>query len=145
MARVDLVDETFIAAHIDDISAAVADEGRWIDWFSGLTLTIFMDRGRKGIRWSVSGDFVGSTEIWLEQFADGVILHYYLRVEPTRRGSSAIPDPYPDTQAGYRAAAKARVQAAKRGKRVFWALKDELESDRIVGSQAHPQKVSDRG
>ncbi|NQU37731.1 MAG: hypothetical protein HQ526_09100, partial [Actinobacteria bacterium] len=44
--------------------------------------------------------------------------------------------PYPDAPGGHRAAAKARVKAAKRGKRAFWALKDELEGNRAVGSVA---------
>jgi hypothetical protein len=136
VARVDLVDETFVAAHLNDVAAVVADQRRWSEWFPGLTLTVFMDRGLKGIRWSVAGDFVGSTEIWLEPFADGVILHYYLRVEPTAKGSRTVPNPYPDTPSGFRAAAKQRVKAATRGKRIFWALKDELEGDREVGTSA---------
>lgn len=140
MARVDLVDETFIAAQIEDVAAVVADQRRWSQWFPELTLTVFMDRGLKGIRWSVAGGFVGSSEIWLEQFGDGVILHYFLRVDPTKDGTLTIADPYPETPAGYRAAAKARVKAAKRGKRVFWALKDELEPSREVGSAALPRR-----
>jgi hypothetical protein len=105
---------------------------------------VFMDRGLKGIRWSVAGSFVGSSEIWLEPFADGVILHYFLRVDRTKDGTLAVADPYPDTPVGYRAAAKARVKAAKRGKRVFWTLKDELESAREVGSAAVSQRSGDR-
>jgi len=141
---VDLIDETFIAARVEDVAAVVADQRRWPQWFPGLTLSVFMDRGLKGIRWSVAGEFVGSSEIWLEQFADGVILHYFLRVDPSKHGCPTVANPYPDTPAGYRAAARARVKAAKRGKRIFWALKDELEGSREVGSAAFPTRSGDR-
>ncbi len=142
MAGIDLVDETFIAADPARVAAVVADQRRWREWFPGLKLTVFMDRGIQGIRWSVTGSFVGSTEIWLEEFSDGVILHYYLRVEPTRSGTDSTPVPYPDTPAGFRAAAKERVKAAHRGKQVFWALKDELEGSREVGADAATSRDS---
>ncbi len=136
MAGIDLIDETFIAADVRDVAAIVAEEARWSQWFPGLRLTVFMDRGLKGIRWSVAGTHVGSTEIWLEPFADGVILHYYLRVEPTRPGSVSDPAPFADNLAGYRKAAQARQVAALRWKRLVWELKDELEAGREVGTAA---------
>ncbi len=141
MAGVDLVDETFIAADVADVAAIVADESRWPLWFPDMRLTVFMDRGLKGLRWSVSGGWVGSTEIWLEQFGDGVIVHYYLRVEPTEKGSVSRPAPFPDNAQGYRAAAKARVKAAQRWKRHVWQLKDELEAERVVGTSARSRQV----
>lgn len=141
MAGVDLVDETFIAADVAAVAAVVADENRWPLWFPDMRLTIFMDRGLKGIRWSVSGAWVGSTEIWLEQFGDGVIVHYYLRVEPTAKGSTGRPAPYPDDPKGYRAAARARDIAARRWKRHVWQLKDELEAGRVVGAPAPAARI----
>lgn len=134
------MDETFIAASPKRVARVVADQARWRDWFPDLSLAVFMDRGQAGIRWSVTGSFVGSTEIWLEPFADGVILHYYLRVDPTSRGSRTQPDPYPITPKGRRTADQARVRAAQRAKQLFWDLKDELEGGRGVGMPAEDQQ-----
>ncbi len=65
----------------------------WHPWWPELQLSIFMDRGDKGVRWSISGALVGSSEIWLEPFADGVIVHYYLRADlPTSSSARAIGD-----------------------------------------------------
>lgn len=136
MAGVDLVDETFISASVSAVSAVVARPARWREWFPDLQLTIFMDRGEKGIRWSVQGAFVGSMEVWLEPVGDGVLLHYYLRVVPTTVGSQTEPNPFPDDLKGYRDAAKIRSARAKEWKKLSWALKDELERDRAVGAPA---------
>lgn len=131
----DLVDESFIAADVAQLAAVVADSTRWKQWFPDLDLTIFMDRGLQGIRWSVSGQFHGSTEIWLEEFGDGVIVHYYLRVDPVDSATGQV-RPFDANPAGYRKAAKVRVAAAQRWKRNLWALKDELERDREPGTPA---------
>jgi len=138
MAGIDLVDETFIAAPPVRLSMVVADPARWREWFPDVELTVFMDRGLAGIRWSVTGDFVGSMEIWVEPVGDGATLHYYLRVVPTKAGSTTEPQPIPDTMAGHRKAARIRVGRAQAWKRIVWALKDELEGDREVGSAAAP-------
>lgn len=144
MAGIDLVDETFIAADVHDVAAIVHDEPRWSVWFPDKQLTVFMDRGVKGIRWSVRGKWIGSTEIWLEESGDGVILHYYLRVEPASASNPGVAEPYPDTDAGYRAAARARVAAATRWKHLVWRLKDELEGDRVVGTPARRRQMASR-
>ena len=136
VAGIDLIDETFIAASPARVAAVVAEQRRWHRWFPDMDLVVFMDRGLAGIRWSVSGSFVGSTEIWLEPFADGVIVHYYLRVDPTAGRSRTEPAHFADNPRGRRAADKARVAAAKRAKAVFWDLKDELEADRLVATSA---------
>lgn len=134
MAHVDLVDETFIAVSPAVAAAVIAQRARWSLWFPDIELTIFMDRGIQGIRWSVVGAFVGSMEIWLEAFGDGVILHYYLRVDPTQTGTNTEVAPLPQTMAGEREAAKVRVARAKRWKQLVWALKDELEAGREPGT-----------
>lgn len=134
MAGIDLVDETYIAADIHDVHRVVADPNRWASWFPDLELAVFMDRGLKGIRWSVTGKFVGSTEIWLEDVGDGVVLHYYLRIEPTADGSATAPAPFADSPAGWRGADRVRVAWAKRWKQIVWDLKDHLEGDRLVGT-----------
>ncbi|CAB4867665.1 MAG: polyketide cyclase / dehydrase and lipid transport [Actinobacteria bacterium] len=119
MTSLDLVDETYLVADRQLLATVVADRARWNEWWPDLTLTVFMDRGVDGIRWSISGTLVGSSEIWLEPVGDGVLLHYYLRAEPALRGLRKIE--------------KLRSRHAMAWKRSVWALKDELEGDRRPG------------
>jgi len=133
---VDLIDETFIAVPPERLVPIVADPGRWERWWPDQHLQVFMDRGIKGMRWAVSGAFVGSSEIWLEAFADGTIVHYYLRANPTAKASQTQPDPPPDTLAGRRAAGRLRKRAATSWKVNVWALKDEMESAAASGAAA---------
>lgn len=119
MTSLDLVDETYLVADRQLLATVVADRARWNEWWPDLTLTVFMDRGVDGIRWSISGTLVGSSEIWLEPVGDGVLLHYYLRAEPALRGRRKIE--------------KLRSRHAMAWKRSVWALKDELEGDRRPG------------
>ena len=122
MHSVDLVDETFIAAGADRVAAAVADPSRWREWWPGRTVEVFMDRGIKGQRWAVAGDLVGSSEIWLEEYRDGVVLHYFLRADP------------PGGSGGRRAADRRRRAEALAWKRIVWALKHEFEAGRQPGT-----------
>lgn len=133
MPTVDLVDETFIAIDRQSVAAIVADSSRWQQWWPGLVLTIFMDRGLDGIRWSVTGDLVGSCEIWLEACLDGVLVHYYLRADPTVPGSNTSPRNLPDSPRGWRTADALRRRQALAWKVHAWALKDELEAGRQPG------------
>lgn len=119
MTSLDLVDETYVVADRQVLAAVVADRARWHQWWPELTLSVFMDRGVDGIRWSISGALVGSSEIWLEQVGDGVLLHYYLRAEPALRGRCKIDN--------------LRNRHAMAWKRSAWAVKDELEGDRRPG------------
>ena len=121
MPTVDLIDETYVVAAPDIVAAAVHDEARWRVWWPGLRLTVFMDRGLQGIRWSVGGPLVGSAELWLEQVGDGVVVHYYLRVDPAGR---------------VRSADRVRRREALAWKRHANALKDELEAGRCPGRRA---------
>lgn len=128
MHQVDLVDETFIAASPQRLAAPVADPARWHDWWPARTVEVFMDRGVKGQRWSIAGDLVGSAEIWLEEFRDGTILHYYVRAdEPGATGTSA------DSPRSRRRADRLRREEALAWKRTVWALKQEMEAGRVVG------------
>ena len=119
MSSLDLVDETYVVADRPLLAKVVADRARWNEWWPELTMAVFMDRGVDGIRWSISGALVGSSEIWLEPVGDGVLLHYYLRAEPALRGRRKIE--------------KLRKRHAMAWKRSVWALKDELEGDRRPG------------
>jgi hypothetical protein len=128
---VDLVDETFIVASPEVLAGMVADPARHRVWWPDLQLTVFMDRGVLGQRWSMTGALVGSAEIWLEPFADGTIVHHYLRGEPTSDGRT--PAPWPDTPAGWRKAARERARRATAWKRSVWALKADVEGGRPAG------------
>lgn len=134
MAGVDLVDETFIVAPAEVLAPIVADAAYQRLWWPDLDLTVFMDRGLQGQRWSMTGALIGSCEIWLEPHADGCIVHHYLRGEPSSDGRT--PAPWPDTPAGWRKAAAARSARAKAWKRSAWALKAQLEGDRPAGVTA---------
>lgn len=84
MPTVDVVSESFLRVP----PAVVAEHFRrpqtWSRWWPRLQLTVFMDRGDKGLRWSVTGELVGSCEVWTEAWHDGTVLHHYLRAEPVR-------------------------------------------------------------
>jgi hypothetical protein len=132
VALVDLVDETFVVVDRARLAAIVADPRRWRVWGPELTLEVFMDRGPDGVRWSVTGAWVGSLEVWLEEVGDGVLLHHYARLDPVVRGTGASAPARTDA-AGRRRAARARARRARAWKRVVWALKEELEAGRPVG------------
>ena len=137
MPTVDLVDETYVVADRARLAAVVADTGRWAQWWPELTVTVFMDRGLDGIRWSVTGRWVGSLEIWLEAVGDGVIVHHYARLDPVDL-ATGVARPLPHDAAGWRRAARARARRARAWKRSVWALKDELERGRPVGAAREP-------
>ena len=82
MPTVDLIDETFVAASPEVVAACVADPAQWRRWWPKRRLEVFMDRGDRGIRWSIAGDLVGSAEIWLEPVLDGTLVHYFVRADP---------------------------------------------------------------
>lgn len=124
MHSIDLVDETFLAASPEVAAAVVADPERWGTWWPNRRLEVFMDRGLKGQRWSIAGDLVGSAEIWLEAYRDGVILHYYLRADP--KGDQ-------QGNASARRADRIRRREALAWKESVWALKSELEAGKAVG------------
>jgi hypothetical protein len=126
VARLDLIDETFLVAAPAEVAQAVRDPNRWRRWWPDLDLSVFQDRGEQGVRWNVRGGLAGSMEVWLEPYGDGVILHYYLRCDPPA-GRTLRP----------RAAARELRRRALRAKQVFWALKDELEGGRPPGEPRH--------
>lgn len=133
MPLVDLIDETFIVADPRVVAAAVHDPDAWRRWWPGLELVVFMDRGIEGIRWTCTGELVGSTELWLEAWGDGVIVHYYLRADPTRPGSRTEPMTIPPVRRG-RVAVRESGRRALEVKRALNGLKDSLEAGRRPGT-----------
>ncbi|CAN5418950.1 hypothetical protein BH24ACT9_BH24ACT9_07300 [soil metagenome] len=127
MPTIDLVDETYLRVQVGRVAAVIHDRARWSRWWPKLHPAVFMDRGEAGIRWNITGALVGSMEIWLEVYEpplDGVLLHYYLRADPTASGSETEP-----VQLTGRAARRHSVRWARSSKQDLWNLKDELEAD----------------
>jgi len=118
MPSIDVVDETFVVADPAVLAARLANPALWREWWPSLQLTVFMDRGIKGTRWSISGELHGSMELWLESWHDGVIVHWYLRADPVREGADAK---------------QLRRRYVVAHKRHVNALKDHLESGRLPG------------
>lgn len=127
MPLVDVVDSTWFAARPATVAAIVAEPANWRRWWPGLTLAVAEWRGEKGVRWLVTAvagrdaGLAGSAELWLEPMFDGVVAHFFLRLDPprgrslSRRRAERVAD-------GYR----------RRTKQAFWALADELDPARLV-------------
>jgi len=131
MPLVDLVDETFLVVSPARLAAEFADPASWARWWPTLSLEVAEDRGRKGVRWRVTGGSAGlrgSSEVWLEPFRDGTIVHFYLRVDPTE----GVPA---DRWRRRRLADRLREEHAVAFKRRLHALKDELERGRAPGER----------
>jgi hypothetical protein len=132
---VDLADEAYVVADPDLVAAAVADPARWPRWWPDLVLSVREARGRKGVRWTVAGALVGSSEIWLEPVRDGVVVHYFLRAD-LPAGAAPLPP--------------GRAERLRRARTTAWkrsvnALKDELEGDRRLGEPRLPGAPPSRG
>ncbi|MEO6503878.1 MAG: polyketide cyclase / dehydrase and lipid transport [Jatrophihabitantaceae bacterium] len=122
--QVHLVDETWIDAPAERVSAVVSDPVKWPTWWPYLRLTVTRDRGLKGVQFAAAPEpdshwpaLTGTAEIWLEPFKSGVILHHFLRLEPA--GGERLPA---------RAARRWTRRAGWQAKQVFWQLKDDLEA-----------------
>jgi hypothetical protein len=110
---VDVADDTYLACPPELVAPLLADPRRWAAWWPDLRLTTTRDRGLKGRQWAVAGRLTGTAEIWLEPWWDGVVLHFYLRAEPTpaRHGST-----------------REHRRRVQRWKTQVHRLKDELEA-----------------
>lgn len=125
MPAIDVVDSTWIAARPATVAAIVAEPANWRRWWPGLDLAVHEWRGKKGVRWTVQSvagtTLTGSAEVWLEPACDGVVVHFFLRLDDRsgrpvrRRRALRIADTY-----------------RRRTKQVFWALADELDPGRVV-------------
>jgi hypothetical protein len=115
----DVADDTFVVATPAAVAALVRDPASWRAWWPDLLLTVTRDRGLAGMQWSVRGAVLGSMEIWLEPWGDGVVIHWYLRAEPARV---------------VRRPERARAERVLRWKEQVHALKDRLEAGREPGS-----------
>ena len=82
MSSIQVADQTFIAAPPERVAELLSSRAQWRRWFSDLELEVREDRGPAGFRWGVSGQLVGTMEVWLEPVMDGTIAHYFLHCEP---------------------------------------------------------------
>lgn len=126
-----MADETYVSVPPAVLVSRLVAPPLLADWFPELTFTVFMDRGAKGTRWSVTGALVGSAEVWLEEFScgpeHGSVVHWFLRGDPTARGSTTQPwSGDPDRLA--RRSRRIARDYTRRIKRRMFALKDEAES-----------------
>lgn len=127
MPIIDVVDSTWFAARPAAVAAVMAEPGNWRRWWPGLTLAVDEWRGDKGVRWlvpSASGPAAGlsgSAEVWLEPMAEGVVGHFFLRL-----------DPLAGRRVSRRRAARIAHNYRIRTKQAFWALADELDPGRAA-------------
>jgi hypothetical protein len=134
--QIDLIEETYIAAAPALVATAVGASAFTDRLWPDLALTVFMDRGEAGIRWTATGALVGSCEIWLEPHGDGVIVHTYLRTDPTASGSGTEP-----ATLAPRAVLREVRRRARHAKAELWRLKDTLEAGRRPGEPAATGRV----
>lgn len=124
MPAVDILDSTWIGAPPAAVATIVADPANWRRWWPDLDLVADEWRGPKGMRWTVrptSSGESGSMEVWLEPAFDGVVLHYFLRL---------------DAADGRRLGRSRRARLAgfhrRRAKSAFWAVGDQLDPGRTA-------------
>jgi hypothetical protein len=133
MPMVDLIDETFVVAEPARIAAALHEPALWRRLWPALDLVVFQDRGVQGLRFTVTGELVGTNEFWVEPYADGAIVHYYCRCDVTRRGSTTTPVTGSARQL-QRVSLRAMRRHATATKAGLNRLKDTLEGGRPPGA-----------
>jgi uncharacterized protein YndB with AHSA1/START domain len=124
VSSIQVADQTFIAAPPERVAELLSSRAQWRRWFSDLELEVREDRGPAGFRWGVSGQLVGTMEVWLEPVMDGTIAHYFLHCEPV--GVS------PSDLATLDLAGMNRKRRVD-GKVMSFQLKRELEAGRAAG------------
>ncbi|MFN2517834.1 MAG: polyketide cyclase / dehydrase and lipid transport [Jatrophihabitantaceae bacterium] len=128
MPDIDVVDSTWISARPAVVAAIVGDAGNWKRWWPELDLVPVELRGDKGVRWTVhasSSGESGSMEVWLEPAHDGVVLHYFLRLDAAK-----------GHQMTQRQRARLSGMHRRRAKQSFWALGDQLDPGRWARAAA---------
>ncbi|HKC29560.1 MAG TPA: SRPBCC family protein [Jatrophihabitans sp.] len=125
MPAIDVVDSTWFAAPPKVVAALMADPSNWRRWWPGLLLEVDEWRGEKGVRWLVpavdGSGLAGSAEIWLEPAFEGVVAHFFLRL-----------DPPPGRQLSPRRSARIVEHYRRRTKQAFWTLADQLDPGRLA-------------
>lgn len=127
MPQIDVIDSTWVPSLPAAVAVEVADPHRWAQWWPGLRLQVHEDRGDKGVRWLVPAGsdgaatgLAGSAEVWLQPMFDGVVAHFFLRLDPVAGGDL-----------GRRRAARVERFYRRRTKQAFWELADRADPDRL--------------
>jgi hypothetical protein len=122
---IDVMDSTWICARPAAIAAIVGEPVNWPRWWPALELVVDERRGAKGMRWLVRsgerGAVEGSMEIWLEQAFDGVVAHFFLRLDSS--GGRRIPP---------RRARRLEHRYRTGAKALFWSIGDRLDPGRLA-------------
>jgi ribosome-associated toxin RatA of RatAB toxin-antitoxin module len=122
MPSLDISCDDLVVADPAYVAERLGSDTLWREWWPELTLTPTQRRGLEGVRWAVTGAAIGTAEWWLEQVRDGVVVHWYLRVDPIRpvRG---------------RALERLREQYVARYRDHLWRFKDQVEAGRAAGER----------
>lgn len=121
------MDETFLVVPPKLLASLFADPGTWRRYWPDLELSVYLDRGDAGLRWTVRGALTGTMEVWLEPMLDGTLLHYYLRAD--------FPESRPRAPRDARREREARQVAAKQ---LALDLKTIMEDGRPPGEPPAP-------
>jgi ribosome-associated toxin RatA of RatAB toxin-antitoxin module len=122
MPSLDISCDDLVVAHPAYVAERLGQDTLWRAWWPELTLTPYERRGPEGVRWTVTGAAIGTAEWWLEEVRDGVVVHWYLRVEPQRR-------------TGSRGLRKLQESYVNRYREQLWRFKDEVEQGRAAGER----------
>lgn len=124
MPLVDVMDSTWLRARPQAVGALVSDPALWRRWWPGLALEVSELRGDKGLRWDVRRvdgfpALAGTAELYLQDQGDGVVAHFFLRLDATD-GATLGPQDVEHLRGHYR----------RRTKRALWTLGDQLDPGR---------------
>ncbi len=118
------MDSTWLRARPEAVGALVTDPALWRRWWPGLSLVVSELRGDKGLRWDVtavdgSPGLTGTAELYLQAQGDGVVAHFFLRLDAPD-GATLTPPEVERLRGRYR----------RRTKRALWTLGDQLDPGR---------------
>lgn len=121
MPAVDVIDQTYVAVSPRALRKALCVETAWAEVVPDLRLVCFEDRGLRGKRWTVSGALEGTAEVWLEEVAEGTVVHVFLQADPSAPPRSER--------------ARFRLDKAYRDRLKRWVteVRDTLDAAREVG------------
>ncbi|MFD1826547.1 MULTISPECIES: polyketide cyclase / dehydrase and lipid transport [Mumia] len=133
MPAVDVIDQTYAAVPPSALRKVLCAEAAWGDVLADVRLDCFEDRGLRGKRWTVSRGLEGTAEVWLEEVAEGTVIHVFLQADPavaprSERARSALDRAY-------------RVRL----KRWVTEVRDTLDADRVVGAAPDHVEREPRG
>ena len=122
MPLLDISCDDLVVADPAYVAERLGSDTLWREWWPDLTLTPSERRGLEGVRWAVTGSATGTAEWWLEAVRDGVVVHWYLRVDPAKpvRG---------------RAVERLKERYVTAYRERLWRFKDEVEAGRAAGER----------